>query len=49
MLQGGSSNELVLFVRLHLLQGIVAFHQHKIQQARTLLAKVKIKTKQQAR
>lgn len=37
--KGGSSNELVLFVRLHLLQGIVAFHQHKIQQARSLLAK----------
>lgn len=35
--KGGSGTELALFMRLHLLQGIVAFHQHNTQQAGRLL------------
>ncbi|CAC5368288.1 unnamed protein product [Mytilus coruscus] len=37
--KGGSGTELALFMRLHLLQGIVAFHQHRLQDARRLLSK----------
>ncbi|XP_033730373.1 NEDD8 ultimate buster 1-like, partial [Pecten maximus] len=37
--KGGSGTELALFMRLHLLQGIVAFHQHEIQEANRLLGK----------
>lgn len=37
--KGSSGEELALFMRLHLLQGIVAFHQHKMEEARSKLAK----------
>ena len=33
-------NEAALFLRLHLLQGIVAFHQNKLQLAKQLFAQV---------
>lgn len=36
-------NEAVLFLRLHLLQGIVLFHQNKREEALHLLMKVKTK------
>ena len=39
-LQGSTGEELALFMRLHLLQGIVAFHQHNIEIARTKLSQV---------
>ncbi|XP_045778217.1 NEDD8 ultimate buster 1-like [Maniola jurtina] len=38
-LKGTNANERVLFMRLYLLQGIVAYHQNKRAQARTLLEK----------
>ncbi|XP_060601636.1 NEDD8 ultimate buster 1-like [Ruditapes philippinarum] len=34
-----SGEELALFMKLHLLQGIVAFHQHRMQDASNLLTK----------
>jgi len=37
VLKGGSGEEAALFVRLHLLQGILAFHQQNYEQARVLL------------
>ncbi|OWF42022.1 NEDD8 ultimate buster 1-like [Mizuhopecten yessoensis] len=37
--KGGSGTELALFMRLHLLQGIVAFHQHRTEEAGRLLNK----------
>lgn len=37
--KGSSGEELALFMRLHLLQGIVAFHQHRMEEASRLLAK----------
>lgn len=37
--KGGSGTELALFMRLHLLQGIVAFHQHRLEDARRLLSR----------
>lgn len=36
-LKGGKGNESALFVRLHLLQAIVLYHQNKINQAKDLL------------
>ncbi|XP_047538914.1 NEDD8 ultimate buster 1 [Vanessa atalanta] len=38
-LKGTNANERVLFMRLYLLQGIVAYHQNKREEARALLAK----------
>ncbi|RVE43543.1 hypothetical protein evm_011801 [Chilo suppressalis] len=38
-LKGTAANERVLFMRLYLLQGIVAYHQNKRAEARTLLEK----------
>ncbi|XP_046970915.1 NEDD8 ultimate buster 1 [Vanessa cardui] len=38
-LKGTNANERVLFMRLYLLQGIVAYHQNKREEARVLLAK----------
>ncbi|XP_050682800.1 NEDD8 ultimate buster 1-like [Leptidea sinapis] len=38
-LKGTAENERVLFMRLYLLQGIVAYHQNKRQEARALLEK----------
>ncbi|KAK3088676.1 hypothetical protein FSP39_022249 [Pinctada imbricata] len=38
-LKGGSGREQALFMKLHLLQGIIAFHQHKISKAEHLLNK----------
>ncbi|XP_064598397.1 NEDD8 ultimate buster 1-like [Liolophura sinensis] len=35
--KGGTGNELVLFMKLHLLQGVLAFHQHRKQEASRLL------------
>ncbi|ESP03187.1 hypothetical protein LOTGIDRAFT_224600 [Lottia gigantea] len=35
--KGESSTAMVLFMKLHLLQGIIAFHQHNIDTAKTLL------------
>lgn len=37
--KGGSGTELALFMKLHLLQGIVAFHQHRVQDAKRLLSR----------
>lgn len=37
--KGSSGEEVALFMKLHLLQGIVAFHQQRVQQAASLLAK----------
>ncbi|XP_045453633.1 NEDD8 ultimate buster 1-like [Melitaea cinxia] len=38
-LKGTNANERVLFMRLYLLQGVVAFHQNKREEARRLLEK----------
>ncbi|XP_050355274.1 NEDD8 ultimate buster 1 [Nymphalis io] len=38
-LKGTNANERVLFMRLYLLQGIVAYHQNKREEAKALLAK----------
>lgn len=37
--KGGSGTELALFMKLHLLQGIVAFHQHRVLDAKRLLSR----------
>ncbi|XP_053385428.1 NEDD8 ultimate buster 1-like isoform X2 [Mercenaria mercenaria] len=37
--KGSSGEELALFMKLHLLQGIVAFHQHRMEEASNLLSK----------
>ncbi|KAL4217081.1 positive regulation of proteasomal ubiquitin-dependent protein catabolic process [Mactra antiquata] len=36
--KGSSGEELALFMKLHLLQGIVAFHQHRLQESNRLLS-----------
>jgi len=41
-LKGSTGNESALLMRLHLLQGIVAFHQGRIREARPLLLKAQI-------
>ncbi|XP_039747771.1 NEDD8 ultimate buster 1-like isoform X2 [Pararge aegeria] len=44
-LKGTNANERVLFMRLYLLQGIVAFHRNKRAEARTLLEKAEAELK----
>ena len=40
LFQGGTGTEKALFMRLHLLQGIVSFHQGQRDKAKLLLARV---------
>ena len=40
VMQGSTGEELALFMRLHLLQGIVNFHQQNLVEATKLLSKV---------
>ncbi|CAH1788889.1 unnamed protein product [Owenia fusiformis] len=42
MVKGGTGVELALFVRLHLLQAILAFHQNRMNDSRNLLEKAEL-------